>query len=151
MRGPEIEKKEIMSLIEGELENINQLLQEMGECRGNDKISRRAKGSILHDFYNGCERIFEIIARRINGGMPNTEQWHRILLHQMTIEIKEVRPPVISKKLAAELADYLSFRHLFRNIYGFELESDRLDRLVEKFENVIISFKKEILDFVKKL
>lgn len=48
----------------------------------------------------------------------------------MTIEIKGIRPPVISKELAAELDEYLSFRHLFRNIYGFELESKRLENLI---------------------
>jgi len=26
--------------------------------------------------------------------------------------------------------EYLSFRHLFRNIYGFELESKRLENLI---------------------
>ena len=26
--------------------------------------------------------------------------------------------------------EYLSFRHLFRNIYGFELESNRLENLI---------------------
>ncbi|MCM8787253.1 MAG: hypothetical protein NC935_04280 [Candidatus Omnitrophica bacterium] len=144
------EKKEIVSFIEEELNNINQLLSEISECKGDSHIYRRAKGSILHDFYNACERIFEIIARRINGELPLSEQWHKRLLHQMTIEIKGVRPAVISKRLAAELDEYLAFRHLFRNIYGFELESERLDRLVEKFDKITKSFQQEIRKFLSK-
>jgi len=144
-------KKEIISLIDTELKNIDQLLIEISECKGNNHIIRRAKGSILHDFYNSCERIFELIAREINGGFIDSEYWHKRLLYKMTINIERLRPPVISKKLAAALDDYLSFRHLFRNIYGFELESKRLDNLIEKFEDTVDLFRKEIKEFIDKL
>jgi len=79
------------------------------------------------------------------------QQWHKKLLYQMTMNIEDVRPPVISKKLAAELDEYLAFRHLFRNIYGFELESKRLDKLIEKFPDTVELLFKEINDFLKKL
>jgi hypothetical protein len=145
------EKNEITSFINEELENIDKFVEEISGYKKNILPYRRAKGSILHDFYNTCERVFEIIARRINGGLPESEQWHKKLLYQMTIEVKNSRPSIISKKLAAELDEYLSFRHLFRNIYGFELESDRLDRLVDKFAKTAKSFQKEIRAFLKKL
>ncbi|MBN2073522.1 MAG: hypothetical protein JW770_06230 [Actinobacteria bacterium] len=144
-------KKGITSFVIEELNNIKKLRSELSECDGNSYSLRRAKGSILHDFYNVCERIFELIAREIDGGITAGEQWHKKLLYQMTIKINNTRPPVISKKLAAELDEYLAFRHLFRNIYGFELESERLDRLVEKFSGVISLFSKEINAFLKKL
>ncbi len=35
----------------------------------------------LHNFYNGCERIFEKIAVDINGGIPGSFDWHKRLLH----------------------------------------------------------------------
>ncbi|MDP3012275.1 MAG: hypothetical protein Q8N27_06105 [Candidatus Hydromicrobium sp.] len=144
-------KKEIVSFINEELNNIKQLLSELSECKGNSYILRRARGSILHDFYNACERIFELITHRINGGVAVGQQWHKKLLYQMTMNIEDVRPPVISKKLAAELDEYLAFRHLFRNIYGFELESKRLDKLIEKFPDTVELLFKEINDFLKKL
>ena len=144
-------KKEIVSFIHEELENINLLLKEISEYKENSYVYRRAKGSILQDFYNACERIFEVIGREINGGLPFTEQWHKKLLYQMTIGIKGIRPAVISKELAAELDEYFSFRHVFRNIYGFELKGERLDRLVEKFGKIAKSFQKEIKNFINKL
>lgn len=85
------------------------------------------------------------------GEFNEGERWHRALLARTTIEIKEVRPQVISEKLAGELDDYLSFRHIFRNIYGFELEGERLDRLSEKFGEISQKFEKEIKEFLKKL
>lgn len=59
---------------------------------------------------------------------------------RMTIPIKEIRPHVISEELAADLDEYLAFRHLFRSIYGFELKGDRIDRLAEKFGSVSKKF-----------
>ena len=67
----------------------------------------------------------------------------------MRIEMPGIRPRVISEKLASELNEYLSFRHLFRNIYGFELASGRLNFLVEKFEKVSKQFISEIKKFLK--
>jgi hypothetical protein len=69
----------------------------------------------------------------------------------MTVNIENVRTPVISRELAAELDEYLAFRHLFRNIYGFELESNRLDDLVERFPEVAELFQKEINSFIEEL
>ena len=67
----------------------------------------------------------------------------------MTLELKDIRPAVISKELAASLDEFLTFRHLFRNIYDFELLGGRLDKLVEKFFITAEHFKQEIEDFLK--
>lgn len=144
-------KDELTGFIERELKNINSLKLELESCKGNSHTIRRAKGSILHDFYNGVERIFELITENINGKTTSNGQWHKRLLYQMTAEIKDIRPIVISYNLAAELDEYLSFRHLFRNIYGFELDSNRLDVLIEKFPSVISKFENEIKEFISKL
>lgn len=144
--------KEIVSEIEHELENIDRLKEELKRIlKENSSFSRRANGSIVHDFYNCCERIFRRISVDINGGFDAGERWRKELLYRMTIPIESIRPEVISEEVAAELDDYLSFRHVFRNIYGFELKGERLDRLVEKFEQISEMFKKEIRKFLKKM
>jgi hypothetical protein len=40
----------------------------------------------LHNFYTGCERIFQLIATELNGGLPSGSDWHRRLLTRMQIE-----------------------------------------------------------------
>lgn len=55
---------------------------------------------------------------------------------------------MISEELAADLDEYLAFRHFFRSIYGFELKGDRIDRLAEKFELVSKKFVEEIEKFL---
>ncbi|HEY8021746.1 MAG TPA: hypothetical protein VIH93_11625, partial [Thermoanaerobaculia bacterium] len=78
-----------------------------------------------------CERIFDRIAGDIDGGMPQTQDWHFRLLRAMSTDIPEVRPAVLTPDLAGRLMDYLRFRHLVRNIYGFELEDRKMAPLVE--------------------
>ena len=153
MKKDEIFVIEVCAEIEKELENIDKLKEELNNAvREKNKFNnRRLLGSILHDFYNCCERIFKRIAIDINGSFGYSETWHKELLYKMTIEIKGIRPQVISEELAAELDDYLSFRHVFRNIYGFELKGERLDRLVNKFNKVSNKFKNEIRNFLKQI
>lgn len=139
---------DIESLIYRELNNIEKLTDEIMPYINDPKMNR-LKGSILHDFYNACERIFKWIAKDINGDFDPMEQWHKELLYRMTIVIKDVRPAVISDQLAADLNDFLQFRHLFRNIYGFELKSDLLARLVYKFEFTASKFIDEIKKFLQ--
>ncbi|TSA11176.1 MAG: hypothetical protein D4R73_04295 [Deltaproteobacteria bacterium] len=103
----------------------------------------------LHNFYTGIERIFEKIAEDINGGVPVSYDWHKRLLKTMSLEITNVRPPVISKETAKLLHEFLAFRHVVRNIYGFELDSERLSRLIEKSKEVFGRVKQEIQDFLQ--
>jgi len=139
----------ISAEIEKELDNLNELRKEMKGIKSEQSIIlRRSMGSILHDFYNCCERIFKKIAIDIDSGYKDTEKWHKALLFKMTIPIKGLRPLVISEELAAELDDYLSFRHVFRNIYGFELKGKRIDYLSKNFDKVADRFIKEIRTFL---
>ena len=140
---------EIISEIERDLQTLQELRSELKRIKSEkDIISRRAKGSILHDFYNCCERIFKKIAIEMNGGYEDTEKWHKNLLYRMTIQMEGLRPAVISEELAADLDEFLAFRHLFRNIYGFELKGDRIEYLAKKFKKVSENFEKEIREFI---
>ena len=141
-----------ITMIDKELLNIQELRTELLSIKAEkDIIFRRSKGSMLHDFYNSCERIFKKIAIEMNGGYEDTEKWHKNLLYKMTIPIEGLRPSVISQELAADLDEFLAFRHLFRNIYGFELKGDRIDYLAEKFEQVSGKFEEEIRAFLSSL
>ena len=90
--------------------------------RDPDGFEARALGSLVHDIYAGVGRALQRIAKDLNGGLPTGAEWHRDLLRQMTLDLPDVRPPVLSAHLATRLAPYLGFRHLVRNVYGFEIE-----------------------------
>jgi len=75
----------------------------------------------LHGFYQGVERVFEVIATSIDKVLPSGDSWHKLLLEQMTEEIHGIRPAVLSEKTRMALEDYRRFRHLARNIYTLKL------------------------------
>ncbi len=109
----------------------------------------RAGGSILHDFYTGIEKIFEDIAKEIDRRMPAGEEWHSELLHQMTLDITGLRPPVISNATDKKLREYLGFRHLFRKRYGFELDWEKMKRLLIRISQILSDLEKEFETFFK--
>lgn len=73
------------------------------------------------------------------------------MLNKVTYDVENVRPAVITERMASELEEYLEFRHVFRNIYGFELLGERVLRLKEKHSVVFNDFIEELKDFLNKL
>jgi len=90
----------------------------------------RGAANLVHDFYTGAEKIFELVAVSLDGGLPEGPRWHRRLLDAMALDLPGLRPPAISPATLLELEEYLRFRHLFRNVYGFELDWPRVRPLL---------------------
>jgi uncharacterized protein YutE (UPF0331/DUF86 family) len=138
-----------------QLERLSEELQKTLKPYKNRPVKNtiilRALGSILHDFYSGCEKIFLHIAREIDRTAPKSESWHRLLLEQMTLPLKGIRPPVITSELAGELAPFLSFRHRFRHRYGFDLEWERMESLVKAMPDTVEHFQRTINSFLDML
>ncbi|MFN0070732.1 MAG: hypothetical protein ACKVVP_04480 [Chloroflexota bacterium] len=84
----------------------------------------------MHDYYSVIERVLERIASVVDRTSPRGFDWHRELLSQMTVDVPDLRPPVISPATAERLDEFLRFRHVVRNVYAFELDRDRIERLV---------------------
>jgi hypothetical protein len=136
--------------IEDELSALDRLGVEHDSMKSHrdEPFLSRSRASVLHDLYTGFERIFIRIADEIGGGIPKSDQWHRELLRDMALEMPELRPQVISRKLHDSLLPYLRFRHLFRNVYGFVLDADKLDALDAGFPEVLGQFQQEIRAFL---
>ncbi|RJX17455.1 MAG: hypothetical protein C4575_13125 [Desulforudis sp.] len=145
-------RKELVQL--GRLEDELRLMAKVKDAKLN-VFRLRACASILHDFYSGIEKVFVSIAREIDGVVPKSDGWHREILEQMALEIPSKRPAVIDRELARELERYLSFRHRFRHLYGYELEWSRLEPLIEGlgdtlqlFDNALDRFLTVVSDIV---
>ncbi len=100
----------------------------------------------LHNFYTGCERIFQLIANELNGGLPSGNDWHRRLLDRMKTA-REGRPAVISASMALKLQNYLGFRHVVRSLYGYELDPERIEKLVSHYPEAWRQFEQEMQEF----
>jgi len=151
-----MDKNNLKKQIEIEIENLERLVKEiiLVTDRFTDKpnfIETRAAGSIIHDFYCGVEKIFKRIAIYINHELPKGDDWHTDLLLQMARPAETIKTAVISEELLKKLKEYLRFRHLFRNIYGFELSWERFKNLSLSAQAVLSELKDNLNGFIDNL
>lgn len=85
----------------------------------------------IHGFYAGLERIFTLVAERIDASLPGGPNWHQDLLRQMTAEMPGVRAAVLSPDLFPALDRYRGFRHVVRNVYAYVLDPRLVAVLVD--------------------
>ena len=103
----------------------------------------------LHGAYSGIERIFELIAINIDDLLPQGENWHKTLLEQISEEIPEIRPSVISDSVRAGLDEYRGFRHVVRNVYTYKFDSTRIEELTVRAKPLFIRLQAELLAFAE--
>lgn len=149
--------KYLIESMQQEISSIDEICSQIGLLinkgeQGDEESKifyKRAACSIIHDFYTGVEKIFREIAIKIDESLPKGDNWHIELLKSMATA-NEKRDAVISQELMEKLKQYLGFRHLFRNIYGMELEWEKLKILLTNIrENIWKRFKVEINSFIK--
>lgn len=151
----------IAARIKEELLNISRLQNELKEkgfsgspravklaVAQADSFTIRGIGSVLHDFYMAIENVFESIARDIDEKLPSGDNWHQELLRQMALTVPQVRPSLLTKDTAVLLEEFRAFRHVFRNVYGFNLSSTRIGDLLKKFPDTVNDFQKEAIAFI---
>jgi hypothetical protein len=147
------ELQEIALDIAPEVNRLNRLESQMrlvqSEMLTNPALADICAESLalkLHNFYTGCERIFQIIASELNGGLPSSYDWQRRLLNPMS-KPQDYRPAVLREDTVQKLNEYLSFWHVVRNIYGFELKK-KLENLVNNYYNTWLKVQENINSFI---
>ena len=120
----------------------------IGSFSIDDSASVRIIGSILHDYYSTAENIFKVVAINIDKSSHQGDQWHKELLEQMMLDVPGLRVSVISTETAQKLNHYRSFRHVFRNVYGFELSFKKIKELLELLPDASMSLKKDLDNFI---
>ena len=140
----------LVAEIKDELSKLDILSQKLSSQvnRTNKEEIAESAALRLHNFYTGCERIFKLIVSEVNGGVPHELDWHKRLLTQVSLEIEDIRPAVISHKTRKDLEELLRFRHIVRNIYGFELKPERIETLIALTVSLFPRFTKEIENFM---
>jgi hypothetical protein len=104
---------------------LDEALQRWGP-EAQERIHVHWVGGLLHDFYTGIEKAFSEVSPELNGVDSAAEGWHRALLHTMTLDLPGFRPAVIRRELEPRLLELLKFRHIYRNLYSFELRWERV-------------------------
>lgn len=105
----------------------------------------------LHNIYNAIENTFEQISRTFENHITDAAQWHRELLNKMFLEIPHVRPAVLPESLRSNLSDLRGFRHVFRHGYDFDLDVEKLSRLLRDWRSARPGLKEALTNFRDRL
>ena len=138
--------------IRQELVEVEHVLERIREGwqrarRSNDDYYLDSVALNLHGFYSGLERLFALIAETIDGSVPQGENWHQVLLQQVSEEVPHVRPAVISKEVSKRLNEYRGFRHVVRNVYTYHFDSSKVEKLVVSAPALFNQLKAELSAF----
>lgn len=144
----------VRSKIKFEIEQIDHLLDSFVPLLNNvkirepDLIELSALATLLHSFYCGIENIFTTIGKYFDGHLPSSRKWHKDLLIQMS-KPTERRNAVVSKDQQIILLEYLSFRHVFRNSYAFQIDWQKIHPLTDSILKTWNNLKNSIMCFLE--
>ena len=146
--------EELVERMRGEVTDLDHLVQKALMAWDNCKKPSSEQGVYmdsvalnLHGLYSGLERIFELIAKRVDQNMPAGELWHRELLKQVSQDKGDIRPSVIGPESFSSLNELRRFRYLVRNVYTFNLLPEKVEPIISELLGIWSKVKAELLAF----
>lgn len=136
------ELKEVQKLVDSN----HRLLEKLKTSQDQDYVGSIALN--LHGFYCGVERILKLTAQTVDRAVPDGQNWHQQLLDQMISSIPTIRPAILSARTRHLLGEFCSFRHVVRNIYSFDLESERVQELSQRLRECHELFQTDVYSFI---
>jgi Uri superfamily endonuclease len=103
---------------------------------------------IMTNTFTCLETIFLRISQHFENSLQK-ERWHQDLLHKMTLNIEDIREPVISDETHDVLLEFLKFRHFKRYYFEFNYDWDKLQFLFKKYEDLKSMINKDLGHFIK--
>lgn len=104
----------------------------------------------LHNLYGAYEQSFEIVADFFENQIEGSH-YHTDLLRRMKIEMKGIRPALISYATYKTLGKLRRFHHFFRHAYEAELEADKVDENVQIAIQLRKPFRQDMEHFLAQL
>lgn len=118
--------------------------------------SVESAGYWLHNLYSAYEDLFKLVAGFWENSLSLGGEFHTQLLKRMLLNIKDVRPALLSETGYQILNELRGFRHVFRHAYSYGLDDERVGTLLRKIleqENPVFNdlqtFRKTVAGFVE--
>jgi len=130
-----------------ENENIEKILIELEKVKkktSKELVILVGIGAFLQNIYTGMENILKQILLHQNLPIPESPTWHKDLLN-FAFDNK-----IISKEILDKIGKYLVFRHFFTHAYGFLIDEEKLEPLMNNISEIYSEFKREIEEYLLK-
>ena len=89
-------------------------------------------GYWMHNLYCALEDLFKVVSAFWENHLSADGDYHVNLLKRMMINIKDIRPPLLSLDSYEYLNELRGFRHFFRHAYSYGLDDERISYLIRK-------------------
>ena len=101
----------------------------------------------LHSLYTAIENIFRNIANAFENQVSQ-KSWHREVLQRMRLDLTPLRPAVIDAEAYEKLDEMRRFRHVFRTMYGLDLDPLRLQVVLRRALELKALYREQIERFL---
>lgn len=101
----------------------------------------------INQLYTGFEKVFKNIAKTFENTIDE-DYWHKSLLERMALEIKGIRPALISQDSFELLDELRAFRHFFRHAYDVDIDREKFKIVAEKTLKLKKIYKRDINKFL---
>jgi len=131
-----------------EIENIEKVLIELENVKNKptkELVVLVGIGAFLQNIYTGMENILKQMLLHQNISIPESPTWHKDLLN-LAFDNN-----LISKETVDKIGKYLVFRHFFTHDYGFLIDEEKLEPIMDNISEVYSEFKREIDEYLSKV
>jgi len=104
-------------------------------------------GYWLHNLYCAYEEVFKRVAGFWENNVSINGEYHIHLLRRMLLEIRGIRPALLSEKSYNFLNELRGFRHVFRHAYSYGLDDERVVYLLRKTITAQPQILKDVAEF----
>jgi hypothetical protein len=91
-----------------------------------------SSGYWMHNLYCAFEDLFKLVSAFWENNLSSDGDYHVNLLKRMMINIKDIRPALLSLESYGYLNELRGFRHVFRHAYSYGLDDERVGYLIRK-------------------
>jgi hypothetical protein len=102
---------------------------------GKSTYAAMVLSQIFVDFYTCLETFLFRVSQEFENNLRR-EHWHKELLQQMTLQIAEIRPAVLSEETFNFLNEILVFRHFRRYYFDYHYDWEKIEMIEKKYLTV---------------
>ena len=133
------------------LQSHNSRARDRIESGARDILDYGALAYTVHTIYGVIENYFLRISKFFENSLPR-DSWHKNLVERMALNVPGVRPAFIQDEdIKGKVLELLRFRHKFRNLYGEDLNPDRMKEVQLRIGEVMGVFPSFHRDYCEKL
>ena len=112
-----------------------------------DLNDRDSANALIQQFYNGIERVFNIILKDSGKFITNGTQWHTDILNTV-FAIDEKGNSILDNKYKEQLKEYMYMRHRIRHSYTEDIKWNNVKLLIKNLKNIFNNIKDDVNKYI---